>query len=155
MFDVVRVAAGAHPVAGEQAALGVPDEDDLFRAGDCAYGFDIGPELHRGFFHGGGAALSVVRGEHTPAVGTQFGAEFLPHAFRVDGAVDQDHRPGFVCGGAVGPIVFENAAWFEARTQWQVAGGIEVVIGFFCMLCGVIRFVVGGIVVGVFTAQVE
>ena len=59
-------------MAGKKPALGVADEDDLVRAGDCAHGINIGAKLPRGLRERLGSAVPIIRGEDGPAVLAQF-----------------------------------------------------------------------------------
>ena len=126
MEDMLGAANHAHPIAGEEPALRVADEDDLVRTGGHAHGADIGVELLGGFGQGLGGAVSVVRGEDGPAVLAQFIAEDLPYALGIAGAVDEDDRPGSLRSRTRAPVIFEDAARFDARAKGQGGGGISI-----------------------------
>ena len=126
MEDMLGTANHAHPIAGEESALRVADEDDLVRAGDHAHGADISIELLGGFCKGLGGATAVVRGEDRPAVLAQLIAEDLPYALGIAGAVDEDDWPGALCGGTRAPVIFKDAARLNAGTKGKGSGGIGV-----------------------------
>ena len=109
-------------MAGKKPALGVADEDDLVRAGDCAHGINIGAKLPRGLREGLGGAASVIRSENGPAVLAQFIAEDLPYTLGVAGAVDEDDRPGPLRGGTRAPGIFKDSARLDARAKGQGSG---------------------------------
>ena len=68
MADAIGRVIVVHPVPGNDAALGVADEDDLLRAGDRLDCVDIGANLVSGRADGPGCACTIVGREDGPAV---------------------------------------------------------------------------------------
>lgn len=101
------------------------DEDSFFCAGNVEDCINVGAQLLRRLRDGLGCSVAVVRGKNCPSVLAELGAEQLPDAFSVAGAVNEDYWPGPLRRWAGGPIVLEDAAGFDACAEGEGGCGVR------------------------------